>query len=330
MNETVNDIDEDKQSSGAQGPGHRLRTLRESEDLKLSRVSVLLHLSEEKLIALEADDYGKLPGPVFVQGYLRNYARLLGVPVEPILNAYHAASPESSQMPELKITQVSHEVGSGHALVRLATWGIVIGLILLVVVWWRGILQWPMSVPGTLGLGGESASPAEAEESDSDETDADLTFPVVEVDEDGVATLALPQARPEQPADALESAVEQEPVPTVESIESGRTEAESTAADNAGSIEEPRAASPDVVEQVVIEYSGTSWTKIEDASGTFKLEGPIKAGTRQVLRGTPPYRLVLGNASAVKIFVNGSEFDITPYNRGNVARFRLDPESQSQ
>jgi len=165
MNATFNDIDEDLQSAHAEGPGRQLRSLRESGNLELSRVSVLLHLSEEKLTALEADDYAKLPGPVFIQGYLRNYARLLGVPVEPILNAYHAASPESIRMPELRITQVSHEVGSGHALVRLVTWGMVIGLILLVVVWWRGYLQWPMQVSESLDR--EAATRSEPLDTDS-------------------------------------------------------------------------------------------------------------------------------------------------------------------
>ena len=40
--------------------------------------------------------------------------------------------------------------------------------------------------------------------------------------------------------------------------------------------------------------------------------------------------MVLGNAAAVKIYVNGRVFDVTPFSRGNVARFTLDPESQSQ
>jgi cytoskeleton protein RodZ len=329
MNTPVSDTDEEKPSIRAEGPGRRLKTLRESEDLDLSRVSILLHLSEEKLAALEADEYEKLPGPVFVQGYLRNYAKLLGLPVEPILNAYHAVSPESSRISELKITQVSHEVRSGHALVRLATWGIVIGLILLSVVWWRGYLQWPMRVPGSMES--ESENLAESAENENEETDAIQKFPVVEVNEDGAVTLALPQSRPEQSSEppvpdrvkldgervetGVKPAVAEsiEPTPQPDSVDIAEGSSESSSA---------------TVEQVVIEYSGNSWTKVEDASGSFKLEESNKAGARRVLKGVPPYRIVLGNAAAVKILVNGRDFDISPYNRGNVARFTLDPESQ--
>lgn len=333
MNTTVSDTDANRPSPTAEGPGRRLRALRESEDLDLSRVAVLLHLSEEKLAALEADDYAKLPGPVFVQGYLRNYARLLGEPVEPVLNAYHAASPESSRVPELRITQVSHEVRSGHALVRLMTWGIVIGLILLSVVWWRGYLQWPMQVSGRLDS--ETAILTEPAENLSEETDSIQDFPVVEVSEDGAVRLALPQGRAEPSLEAVKS----EPNSGGLTVEGAEPEITSTAAASIVPTPQPESAdtTADSAEpstantgQVVIEYSGTSWTKIEDASGTFKIEGANSAGSRRVLQGVPPYRMVLGNAAAVKIFVNGREFDITPYNRGNVARFTLDPKSQIQ
>jgi len=328
MNATASDTDEDIQSPASEGPGRRLRKLRESGDMELSRVAVLLHLSEEKLTALEADDYAKLPGPVFVQGYLRNYARLLGVPVQPVLNAYHAASPESTRIPELRITQVSHEVGSGHALVRLVTWGIVIGLIVLSVVWWRGYLQWPMRVP--LGLDQEPEIQTESNENESQETDAVQEFPVVEVGEDGAVTLSLPQAPPAPSTETVES------TSSVEDVDTGpatvKVEPADAVVDNSLPAAKPEPVEPaaEDAQQITIEYSGNSWTKIEDASGTFKIEGSIAPGTRRVLQGIPPYRMVLGNAAAVKIFVDGREFDITPYNRGNVARFTLDPERRSR
>lgn len=336
MNTTASETDTDRQAPSTEGPGRRLRALRESMDLELSRVAVLLHLSEEKLVALEADDYGKLPGPVFVQGYLRNYARLLEVPVEPVLKAYRAASPESAVMPELRITQVSHEVRSGHALVRLVTWGIVVGLILLSVVWWRGYLRWPMQAPQTLES--ETAAPTEPSEREGEENDTDQKFPVVEVNEDGAVTLALPQdVSLEPPAPASE------PIPEAADTAAGGSEPDTGRAaagdESAEQINPPASAAvtaqptvPAVTTsgQVVLEFIGTSWTKIEDAGGSFRLEGSNSAGTRRVLQGVPPYRMVLGNASAVRITVNGREFDLTPYSRGNVARFSLDPESLSR
>jgi len=76
----------------------------------------------------------------------------------------------------------------------------------------------------------------------------------------------------------------------------------------------------------VLEFDGDSWTEIRDSSGTFKIMGAMNAGSRRVLGGAPPYKVVLGNASVVRILVDGEAFDLTPFIRGNVARFTLDPD----
>jgi cytoskeleton protein RodZ len=320
------------ESPKVEGPGSHLRTVREAEGLELSRVAVLLHLSEEKLEALEADDYSKLPGAVFVQGYLRNYARLLGVQVEPILNAYHAANPKGDRAPDLKVTRVKHEVGSGHALVKLITWGIIILLVVLVVVWWRGYLQWPMPIPGS----GESQSEMERPSDGTAAMDDDSASaqPITEVDASGEAALTLPRFEPEPTLAALPiepSEAESTPEPEVEApavTESLPISAPATAAVESLPAEPPPAvpvAAP--VARVVLEFNGTSWTKIQDASGEFRIEGQIKAGTRQALEGQPPYRLVLGNAAVVRMLVDGEVLDLAPYTRGNVARFSFDPDN---
>ena len=326
MKATLNG-DEEIQFSHNEGPGHRLRRLREEAELELSRVAVLLHLSEEKLIALEADDYASLPGPVFIQGYLRNYARLLRVPVESVLDAYHAASPESKRIPELKITQISHEVGSSHALVRLVTWGLVIGIILLLVVWWRGHLQWPMQISGSADE--ENTSQAVSEENEIQETDAEQKFPVVEVGENGVVTLSVPP-----PVREADTTVAPTDAASVQAL-AGVTASDAGAVADSGSADSapvsavasavPAAPAAVVPGQVVLEFGGTSWTKVVDGNGTVLTERSMSAGTRFQLEGNPPYRLTIGNATAVKILIGGRDYDFSHNIRGNVARFTLDP-----
>lgn len=62
-----------------QKPGERLRQVRLSQKRELADVAKELNIPERHLLALEADDYKLLPEPAFVRGYLRSYARLLGV-----------------------------------------------------------------------------------------------------------------------------------------------------------------------------------------------------------------------------------------------------------
>ncbi|MEY2863542.1 MAG: hypothetical protein RLY58_1249 [Pseudomonadota bacterium] len=62
-----------------QKPGERLRQVRLSQKRELADIARELNIAERQLVAIEADDYKSLPEPAFVRGYLRSYARLLGV-----------------------------------------------------------------------------------------------------------------------------------------------------------------------------------------------------------------------------------------------------------
>jgi cytoskeleton protein RodZ len=77
--------------------------------------------------------------------------------------------------------------------------------------------------------------------------------------------------------------------------------------------------------QIVMSFNAPSWVDVRDSERKFKLFGEMPKGTRRVLGGEPPYKLVVGNAQAVSMTVNGQPYDITRYAKGNVARFTLDP-----
>jgi cytoskeleton protein RodZ len=233
------------------------------------------------------------------------------------------------QQPELHIAQVRHEVGSGHLLVRLITWGIVVGLIALMVIWWRGYLQWPSVMES-----GDNGSELFAE------TGGVLLEQAVSPPLPGMSDDEVPEA------DLSREGILRLP-PQEEALPEDDTQEETSAADGEGSAQmrgaaeriggavapaaEPEEAQPEPVASaaaasgVMLGFGGVSWVKIQDASGSFKLQGEMKAGTRRALGGTPPYTVVLGNANSVSITVAGKPFDLTPYIRGNVARFTLDP-----
>ncbi|UWN51246.1 Cytoskeleton protein RodZ [Alcanivorax sp. ALC70] len=85
-------------------PGERLRRAREEQGLSQDEVSKHLRLSLSYLRALEEDDYDRLPEPPFIKGYLRNYARFLGLPAEELarrfqqeVDAQHSAEDQRDQ-----------------------------------------------------------------------------------------------------------------------------------------------------------------------------------------------------------------------------------------
>lgn len=114
--------------------GTYLRQTREQQGLSLQQVSDKLFLNMQFLRAIENDDYSSLPSAVFVRGYLRNYAKLLGIPPESVIETYDvigqgrvpALSPQLSRK-----TQVSTSDSRFKALTAI----IIIALMVLVTLW---------------------------------------------------------------------------------------------------------------------------------------------------------------------------------------------------
>ncbi len=62
---------------------------------------------------------------------------------------------------------------------------------------------------------------------------------------------------------------------------------------------------PGAGETVTLHFSGDSWVQIADARGKVLLDGVQPPGSVRSVSGPPPLRIVLGNAPAVAVEVNG-------------------------
>ena len=84
-----------------------LRRSRETRKVDLEDAVRALRIRRRYLQALEVGDYEALPGPIQVRGFLRNYARYLGLPVEEALARYDAeirGQPMQPRVPEIEVT----------------------------------------------------------------------------------------------------------------------------------------------------------------------------------------------------------------------------------
>lgn len=68
--------------------GELLKKRREDLGLDLKDVSQTLRINSRYLRAIEEDDQSKLPGDVYLKGYVREYAKLLGLDPGPSANRY--------------------------------------------------------------------------------------------------------------------------------------------------------------------------------------------------------------------------------------------------
>lgn len=75
------------QSSAPDGAGAALLMERRRQGLSLGDISRQLKLSVRQVEALERDDYSGFTGPVFVHGFIRNYAKLLSLDPNPLIRA---------------------------------------------------------------------------------------------------------------------------------------------------------------------------------------------------------------------------------------------------
>lgn len=73
------------QSSAPGGAGAALLMERRRQGLSLGDISRQLKLSVRQVEALERDDYSGFTGPVFVHGFIRNYAKLLNLDPGPLI-----------------------------------------------------------------------------------------------------------------------------------------------------------------------------------------------------------------------------------------------------
>jgi len=299
----------------SKGPGHRLRELRESRGIEIERVIAQLHLQRGVVDALEQDRYEDLPPPVFVAGYLKNYARLLGTDPAPIVAAYRASLPD----------YVPHTSTAGALLPPRRSsvpWAWIVILALIgggaagAFFWWQS--QQKTTTEATAENPASTDNAVDTASSDNAETSAQSEEEQPQDSETQVPPDTIP-LRTLEPTPASTAATE-EPTTATQSTTQ-------TAADTEEPAPQEEEAPPEQTgpPEVALEFTGTTWIDVRDAKGKVVLNGEMGEGERRVLTGEPPYKLVIGNAAATRMTIGDKPFDIESRARGNVARFSLDP-----
>jgi cytoskeletal protein RodZ len=82
---------ETDREAGADTFGEWLKRQRELRDISLREISDVTKINLRYLEALEENHFSALPAPVFARGFLREYARYVGLDPDEVLNYYSAA-----------------------------------------------------------------------------------------------------------------------------------------------------------------------------------------------------------------------------------------------
>src|SRR5277367_2050391 len=77
--------------------GDRFRSAREARGLSLSDVSEQIRIRSIYLAAIEEENWSAVGAPVYIRGFLRTYARFLGLDPEDVVAAFNGEVPSAAQ-----------------------------------------------------------------------------------------------------------------------------------------------------------------------------------------------------------------------------------------
>jgi len=272
--------------------GERLAAARREQKIALAEIAKELHISEQKVEALERNEFEILGAPVFAKGYMRKYAQLVGLDVDEMLADYAELTEALDTQPVIKARpRPRREMSPGPWI------AVIVVIIVAVTAYWVFTTQ-----PSWLGLG----APAEQE--------APLANPLPD---DG--TFAGEETTDETAAPASEDDTVDEPAAIVEEVP-----AEQPTSTSSDEPPAPASALPDNGEmQLLLTYSGDCWTEISDATGRRLYFGMGSDGRTVELSGTAPFDVLLGSANNVSLKLNGSVYVIDSIDRLGRARLSV-------
>ncbi len=294
--------------------GAVLRAERERLGMSIGDVAQRLKYAPRQIEAVEADDFKALPGLPFVRGFVRGYAKLLGLDAGALVPLLERASEQDGG----PITVQLQSVSSTHARFPASQTS------------YASALPWLLAILLVItGIGGYSIYHWEAP------TDL-LPVPA------GTAPALPGQAPPmvtsasSQSAAAGNSAQGASSSPAPPVVAGAQVAPTGTGQSGPLSI---FGSGPDAARQLNVQdapanaaagqgkirlvFGGESWTEIREAGGRVIFSRNNLGGTEQWAEGQAPFDLVVGNARDVKLFYRGAEVDLSPYIKVSVARLQL-------
>lgn len=152
-------IDEQEQVA-LEKPGAQLAAQRVLRDYSQEYVAGKLHLRVRIIELLEADDYVNMPQPVFIKGYLRAYAKLLGVPSDPLLATFNSIYSEERK-PDKALWQSRRQSNKAEHAVRWVTILFSLGVLIAVGMWWESNKDNQTLLPNSLEHVDVSSNPSQ-------------------------------------------------------------------------------------------------------------------------------------------------------------------------
>ena len=267
------------------GIGAELKHARESRGLAIDDVAQQLKFAPRQIESLEHERFDRLPGPTIARGMVRNYARLLKLDPEPLLQRM---APRVDKAPDsgLIAARFRQPVPFSDNAKRstLIYIGFSVGLLVLV---GAVAYEWQQ----------KKATPE---------------------------FVAPAQPQRQQPAASAQTAAAKQTTPSVSEPPPAPPAEEkklAVAAPTATPAQKPPVSG---FNRVVLRVNeDEAWLEVKDSSDRMLISSLNRAGTERSVRARPPVEIVIGNPANVTLTWNGKPVDLAPHSKTGVARLTL-------
>jgi len=271
--------------------GEYLKSLRAKRKLTLAEVAREVHLDEKVLDAIERDAADHI-AVLYRNGYIRRYARFLQVPADEISALL---VPAATQEPVLQ-TVFSTPPKRNPAEKWLRASSYVLASLLI------GTLAWQFTHEAVrLSQNGSQLQKAAAPETAASQPPQQYSGPV----NASIAPLGALHGNNPDGVDTAEKAWAAVSKPALPVLPEGESRL-----------------------QIVV--SADSWVEITDATGKQLEMDLLRGGSDRSYHGMPPFRILLGRATAVRLSVDGEEVDLIPFTREEVAQLTWPQELHAE
>lgn len=298
------------------GAGVLLRQARQEKGLTQVEVARQLNLRLAVIESIDGEHNGAGVEPTFLRGYVKAYAKLVGLNEATVLAAFDKQNGPFTYgtAPMQSFSKKTRQQANDTWLKRIS-WLVLVGLIASLVFWWwqdnqnrsaisndvrQSELERPELTPSgepapTLPASNE-ASLAESEQGDAQSSTpsaAPLTAPEQEAVDQHVLDALAPDENTEQ--------IAQETV----------DRADATATSDANP------------ELITLSFTGDCWIQVTDSTGKVLSSGVKKANQSLELEGKPPFSMVLGVPQAANVVYMNKSIDLSAFKAGRTARLTV-------
>jgi cytoskeleton protein RodZ len=282
------------------GIGAELRRARESQGLAVADVAQQLKFASRQIESLENERFDRLPGPTIARGMVRNYARLLNLDPEPLIERMAPKvepAPDSAQLAARFKQPVPFSDNARRSTLVYAGFSLaVLALAAVVAYEWQQERATPQFV-----------APAQPQRPPEPEP---LAAPATEPAPAAQAVAEAPKVEPKKPAETkpAEKKVVEKKAPEAAVA---KPEAPTT----------PLRVATGNLHRIEFFCQEESWIEVTDGSGRSLVSSLNPAGCQRLVRGRGPFEIVVGNARGVTLTIDGKTVDLAQHTRGGeVAR----------